>query len=69
MGFPPPAAEPVGVAQAAVRGMQDLRAAVCFFRKDAATTNTCRVSPAYIAVGNAPLCGVHGTVDGTVPYL
>ena len=25
--------------------------------------------PRLIAVGNAPLCGVHGTTDGTVPYL
>ena len=38
----------MGVAPAAVRGTQDLRAAVRFFRKDAATTNTHRVSPAYI---------------------
>ena len=133
-GFPPPAADTGGVAQTAVRGIQDLRAAVRFFRKDAATTNTYRVSPAYIAaggssvetfmaleircldkasevpayvglaglggiegssgnsgyssavlavlnlsgasapprliaVGNAPLCGVHGTADGTVLYL
>ena len=52
-GFPPPAADTVGVAQAAVRGMQDLRAAVRFFRKDAATTNTYRVSPAYIVAGGS----------------
>ncbi|MCI1190148.1 alpha/beta hydrolase fold domain-containing protein [Hymenobacter sp. DH14] len=52
-GFPPPAADTVGVAQAAVRGMQDLRAAVRFFRKDAATTNTYRVNPSYIAVGGS----------------
>ncbi|MBF9143184.1 alpha/beta hydrolase fold domain-containing protein [Hymenobacter properus] len=133
-GFPPPAADTVGVAQAAIRGMQDLRAAVRFFRKDAATTNTYRIQPSYIAVGgssagafmalsvgyidkatevptyvglaglggiegnsgnpgyssavlavlnlsgateqpsvieagNAPLLSVHGTSDGTVPYL
>ena len=41
----------MGVAQAAVRGMQNLRAAVRFFRKDAATTNTYGVSPAYIVAG------------------
>ena len=52
-GFPPPAADTVGVAQAAVRGTQDLRAAVRFFRKDAATTNTYRVSPAYIMAGGS----------------
>ena len=36
-----------------MRGIQDLRAAVRFFRKDAATTNTYRVSPAYIAAGGS----------------
>ena len=41
------------VAKAAIRGMQDLRAAVRFFRKDAATTNTYRVAPAYIAAGGS----------------
>ncbi|GAB3876200.1 hypothetical protein GCM10028824_33480 [Hymenobacter segetis] len=124
----------VNVAKSAIRGMQDLRAAVRFFRKDAATTNTYRVNPSYVIVGgssagafaalevgyldkaaevpayvgiaalggvegvsgnpgysslpqavlnlsgatetpnyieagNAPLCSVHGTADGTVPYL
>lgn len=124
----------VNIAKSAIRGMQDLRAAVRFFRKDAATTNTYRVHPSYITVGgssagafsalevgyldkttevpayvgiaalggiegvsgnpgyssaplavlnlsgatenpsliepgNAPLCSVHGTADGTVPYL
>ncbi|MFD2719501.1 alpha/beta hydrolase fold domain-containing protein [Hymenobacter monticola] len=133
-GFPPPAADTVGVAQAAIRGMQDMRAAVRFFRRDAATTNTYRIQPSYIVVGgssagafmalsagyidkatevpayvglnslggiegnsgnpgyssavlavlnlsgateqpsvieagNAPLLSVHGTSDGTVPYL
>lgn len=52
-GFPPPEADTVGVAQAAVRGMQDLRAAVRFLRKDAATTNTYRVNPAYIVAGGS----------------
>ena len=41
------------VSVAAIRGMQDLRAAVRFFRKDAATTNTFRVSPDRIVVGGA----------------
>ncbi|MBJ6111106.1 alpha/beta hydrolase [Hymenobacter sp. BT523] len=124
----------VNIAKSAIRGMQDLRAAVRFFRKDAATTNTYRVHPNYITVGgssagafaalevgyldkvsevpayvgiaalggiegnsgnpgyssqplavlnlsgatenpsliepgNAPLLSVHGTADGTVPYL
>jgi hypothetical protein len=124
----------VNIAKSAIRGMQDLRAAVRFFRRDAATTNTYRVHPNYITVGgssagafaslevgyldkvsevpayvgiaalggiegvsgnpgyssaplavlnlsgatenpsliepgNAPLCSVHGTADGTVPYL
>ena len=124
----------VNIAKSAIRGMQDLRAAVRFFRKDAATANAYRVnpgyvivggssagafaalevgyldkatevpayvgiaalggveglsgnpgysslpqavlnlsgateSPSYIEAGNAPLCSVHGTADGTVPYL
>ncbi|MBD2770106.1 carboxylesterase family protein [Hymenobacter sp. BT664] len=41
------------VARAAIRGMQDLRAAVRFFRRDAATNNTYRVRPDYIAVGGS----------------
>jgi hypothetical protein len=41
------------VAKAALRGMQDLRAAVRFFRKDAATTNTYRAHPNYIVVGGS----------------
>lgn len=124
----------VNIAKSAIRGMQDLRAAVRFFRKDAAIANAYRVnpgyvivggssagafaalevgyldkatevpayvgiaalggveglsgnpgysslpqavlnlsgateSPSYIEAGNAPLCSVHGTADGTVPYL
>ena len=43
----------VNIAKSAVRGMQDLRAAVRFFRKDAATINTYRVSPGYIVVGGS----------------
>ncbi|MCC3154428.1 alpha/beta hydrolase [Hymenobacter sp. BT770] len=41
------------VAKAAIRGMQDLRAAVRFFRKDAATTNLYHVQPNYITVGGS----------------
>ena len=52
-GFPPPPADTVGVAQAAIRGMQDLRAAVRFFRKDAATTNTYKINPSYIIAGGS----------------
>ncbi|HEX8330899.1 MAG TPA: alpha/beta hydrolase fold domain-containing protein [Hymenobacter sp.] len=52
-GFPPPAADTVGVARAAIRGIQDMKAAVRFFRRDAATTNTYRVQPSYIAVGGS----------------
>ena len=43
----------VNIAKSAIRGMQDLRAAVRFFRKDAATTKTYRVHPGYIAVGGS----------------
>ena len=43
----------VNIAKSAIRGMQDMRAAVRFFRKDAATINTYRVSPGYIAVGGS----------------
>ena len=45
------------VSQAALRGMQDLRAAVRFFRKDAATGNVYRVSPGRIVVGGASAGG------------
>ncbi|WP_210520065.1 carboxylesterase family protein [Hymenobacter terricola] len=41
------------VARAAIRGMQDLRAAVRFFRKDATTTNTYRAHASYITVGGS----------------
>ncbi|MFD2719500.1 alpha/beta hydrolase fold domain-containing protein [Hymenobacter monticola] len=52
-GFPPPARDTVGVAQAAIRGMQDLRAAVRFFRADAAGANLYRASASRIAVGGS----------------
>ena len=41
------------VARAAVRAMQDMRAAVRFFRQDAATARLYRVHPNYIAVGGS----------------
>ena len=41
------------VAQAAIRGMQDLRAAVRFFRADAAGANLYRASASRIAVGGS----------------
>ena len=47
----------VNIAKSAIRGMQDLRAAVRFFRKDAATTNTYRVNPSYIVVGGSSAGG------------
>ncbi|GAB3313469.1 hypothetical protein GCM10027511_24830 [Hymenobacter humi] len=43
----------VNIAKAAVRGMQDMRAAVRFFRQDAATGKTYRVQPNYITVGGS----------------
>lgn len=46
-------ADTVGVAQAAIRGMQDMRAAVRFFRNDAATTKTYRVYSNYIVAGGS----------------
>lgn len=57
LGFPVTgllaAADTVGLIQASVRGMQDMRAAVRFFRKDAATANAYRVHAGYIAVGGS----------------
>ncbi|SFQ24944.1 T9SS type A sorting domain-containing protein [Hymenobacter arizonensis] len=41
------------VSVAAIRGMQDMRAAVRFFRRDAANANTYRASPSRIVVGGA----------------
>lgn len=57
LGFPftglaQPADTPA-VARASVRGMQDLRAAVRFFRQDAATAKTYRVHSSYIVVGGS----------------
>jgi para-nitrobenzyl esterase len=52
-GFPGPLTDTVGVAQAAIRGMQDMRAAVRFFRNDAATAKTYRVHSNYIVAGGS----------------
>ena len=46
-------ADTVGVAQAAIRAMQDMRAAVRFFRNDAATAKAYRVYSNYIVVGGS----------------
>ncbi|WP_460502516.1 alpha/beta hydrolase fold domain-containing protein, partial [Hymenobacter agri] len=46
-----------GVSRAAIQGMQDMRAAVRFFRNDAATSNTYRISPTRIVVGGASAGG------------
>jgi para-nitrobenzyl esterase len=51
-GFAQPA-DTVGVAQAAIRAMQDMRAAVRYFRNDAATAKAYRVSSSYIIVGGS----------------
>lgn len=45
------------VSRAAIRGMQDMRAAVRYFRRDAATTNTYRASASRIVVGGASAGG------------
>ncbi|GAA4031691.1 hypothetical protein GCM10022409_14910 [Hymenobacter glaciei] len=45
------------VSKAALRGMQDMRAAVRFFRQDAATGNVYRASPSRIVVGGASAGG------------
>ncbi|OGX85355.1 hypothetical protein BEN47_15080 [Hymenobacter lapidarius] len=55
-GFNAPADTPQ-VARAAIRGMQDMRAAVRFFRRDAATANAYRVSPSRIVVGGSSAGG------------
>ncbi|HEX8427677.1 alpha/beta hydrolase fold domain-containing protein [Hymenobacter sp.] len=47
----------VNIARAAVRGMQDMRAAVRFFRQDAATVRLYRVNPRYIVVGGSSAGG------------
>jgi len=43
----------LGIAQASIRGMQDMRAAVRFFRNDAATAKAYRVYSNYIIVGGS----------------
>src|ERR1035437_1260110 len=48
MGFP---INQTGATKAVWRAVQDMKAAVRFFRKDAATTNTYKADPNYIFVG------------------
>jgi hypothetical protein len=43
----------VNIAKSAIRGSQDMRAAIRYFRKDAATTRTYRIHPNYIVAGGA----------------
>ena len=43
----------VNIAKAALRGSQDMRAAIRFFRRDAAIAQQYRIHPGYIAVGGA----------------
>ena len=43
----------VAIAKGALRGGQDMKAAVRFFRRDAATARTYKVHPQYIVVGGA----------------
>jgi len=43
----------VQATKAVVRATQDMKAAVRFFRKDAATTNTYRIDPTFIIVGGS----------------
>ncbi|RYY20076.1 MAG: hypothetical protein EOO36_04295, partial [Cytophagaceae bacterium] len=47
-GFPGPLTDTAGIAQAAIRGGHDMKAAVRFFRQDAATGKTYRVYSSYI---------------------
>ncbi|SHJ99061.1 alpha/beta hydrolase [Hymenobacter psychrotolerans] len=47
----------VNIAKASIRGMQDMRAAVRFFRQDAATARTYRAHPRYIVVGGSSAGG------------
>ena len=57
LGFPATGlaqpADTVGLAQASIRAMQDMRAAVRFFRSDAATAKTYRVHSSYIVAGGS----------------
>jgi carboxylesterase type B len=58
----------VNIAKSAIRGMQDLRAAVRFFRKDAATTNTYRAHPNYITVGGSSAGAFAALEVGYLPW-
>ena len=57
LGFPltgfPVLTDTVGLTQAAVRSGQDMKAAVRYFRKDAATANAYRIHPGYIVAGGS----------------
>lgn len=46
-------ADTTALAQAAIRGMQDMKAAVRFFRQDAATAKAYRIRAGYIVVGGS----------------
>ena len=52
-GFSVALTDTVGLAQAAIRGMQDMRAAVRFFRQDAATAKAYRVYSNYIVAAGS----------------
>jgi acetyl esterase/lipase len=52
------------VARAAIRGGQDMRAAVRFFRRDAATANLYRIHPGYIVVGGSSAGGFMALQNG-----
>jgi poly(3-hydroxybutyrate) depolymerase len=50
MGFP---IDSISATKAVIRATQDMKAAVRFFRKDAATTNTYKIDPSFIFVGGS----------------
>ena len=59
----------VALAKAAFRGMQDMRAAVRFFRNNAATTKTYRTNPNYIVVGGSSAGGFAALETGYLDKL
>lgn len=50
MGFP---IDSIHAAKAVLRAVQDMKAAIRFFRQDAATTNTYRIHPDYVFAGGS----------------
>ncbi|MFM7218520.1 MAG: alpha/beta hydrolase fold domain-containing protein [Bacteroidota bacterium] len=56
LGIPFPPSQ-LGATQAVYRATQDMKAAVRYFRKDAATTNTFRIDPSTIFVGGSSAGG------------